>query len=263
MKKTTFKKSAMVILSIGLIWLLSSKLPLDKSPDLPPANSPSSKLPSTKSSQQSRVQQKSSKFEGVKYPSKDGFGYDNSFEVLLVAERGDAAAEQRLSETLARNPAEKEYLEAQAPMVHRRQLVRQTTTFREIADLLRSGSEIPTLALPDFDGGRILVELEKHTPLSDDVGTFIGRIKGDPLSLISLAFEEGSDAGEFYLTDQERRINFRPYDDSLVLMLEFDTVKLAEHLSHEHGESNPAFQEFNHGHEEANSNHHDDHDDQH
>lgn len=203
--------------------------------------------------------------EGTFHPAREGLGYDNSYEDLLFAERGDEEAEKKFAETLARSIPEKKFFTDQAPYVHRRKLVKQTTSFREIAQALMSGRDIPVLSLPDFDGKTLDVKIEKTNFISPNSGSFVGRIEGDPLSLVSLAFHNGSDAAEIYIPSQERRLNFQPYDDSLTVLLDIDTVKMKDLLAHSHDEEglipeSPGSHDDHHGHHHD---HHHDHDHNH
>lgn len=108
---------------------------------------------------------------------------------------GDCTHPERLQQ-LARNPREYERLLEENTRIDRRQLV----YIKHPAALLvqqaqKEGRPVRRLLLPDLDGRELEVEVER-TDLepSGQAGALIGRLVGQPDSLVTLAFELGREA---------------------------------------------------------------------
>jgi len=169
-----------------------------------------------------RAQERVSGLRGEFTPGEEGLSYDNSYETLLSTRSEDSQSLEKFVSTLARHPDEEKFMRDQNSFVRRRELVRQTTSFREIAGKISRGEDVSVISLPYFDGEMIRVNLIKREILSADAGSFVGRIEGDPFSLVTIAFHEGSDAAEIHIPSRDAFIQIQPYDDSLVIVKDVD-----------------------------------------
>jgi hypothetical protein len=125
---------------------------------------------------------------------------------------------------LAHNELEYQRMVEENSRIKRRQLVYRKDTAAAVMERSRlSGEPVKQLTLPGFDGQELQFAIEQaDLEPSRQVGTFTGRLVGQPDSLVTLAFKFGREAFTVISPQDRTFLQGHPRESGEIILTSFD-----------------------------------------